>query len=171
MSSDLAGAAELQWTQPKWSKRVYELRAGDALLATLEYPSSWKSHAHVRFGDDVFLIKPEGFFETRYTIRATADGEPIASGKNTFGSKSEVQFANGRSFKVMQKGFWRPEWQVVAPDNAVLLSQTRAKGIFRSNAIVTLSPAAAQYPEIRMLLPLVHYLRLGAERAAAAAAT
>lgn len=104
MTSGFEAATELQW-KPKWTKRVYELRAGDELLATLEFPSSWKSHAQVRFGDDVFLIRPEGFFETRYSIRADANSEPIAAGKSGFGTKSDVQFANGRSFKVQQKGF------------------------------------------------------------------
>lgn len=160
---------ELTWSEVKGKKRTHELFANGQTIATITYPSIWKSDAHVTIADQSFVIRSEGWLG-RIVARDAVTNDEIARVHQTVMSRSEIRFAKGEVFKVRTKGFWSMTWEFVAPDDTVILSIEPIKGWLRSQSKVVVHDAAAKYPEVRVLLPLAWHMRLAAQAAGAAAA-
>ena len=158
-------AAELVWDQPKWSRRYYELRAGEERIAIMQYPSMWRSEAHVAFGEDKFVIAPAGFWETRLVVRTVDTNTGIAATRSSWRGMREIVFTNGRSFKFQPRGILQTSWVFIPTGNDEILTIRKHPRSFHAGARITLSTAAAQYPEIRVLLALGFHLMLMAQSA------
>ena len=55
---------KLEWVQPSAWKMQYELRAGDELIATLRFRSSFGSFATAESADGCWTFKRVGFWQT-----------------------------------------------------------------------------------------------------------
>ena len=88
---------ELEWVQPSAWKMEYELRAGDELIATLRFRSSFGSFGTGESADGCWTFKRVGFWQTRVTIRGCGSDMDIAMFKNnTWSGGGTLELPDGR---------------------------------------------------------------------------
>jgi hypothetical protein len=154
----------LRWVQPKWSQRRYELRAGERVIAQLEYRGTWRPIPYIVFDSEELTVRTTGFWKSKTAIMH-GDRE-IAQVQRT-GSKAVVSFMSGRSFTWRRKGFWSTSYLFVAPDNEEILIFKYLPRLRRLEGSVQVSPSGAKYPEVRILTVLGWYLMLAGAHTAA----
>ena len=160
---------EVQWRQPHWNKRFWELvDNGGKVIATLEHPSVWKRVYRVAFGDRILTFRSVGFWQSKIAVRDEATGVDVAEYRGVFGNA--LGFKTGRVFRWQRRGFWKSAYYFTAADNEDVLTFKRAPRAFRTGAIVIISPSAFKYPEVLVLLAFGFYLMIQAAQQAAAAA-
>jgi hypothetical protein len=157
------GGEELQWVKPKWTRPEFELRAGDAVVATLRWTGG--SRAEGTWAGGQYRFSREGWFRPRILVRRAAPedtGEPLA----TFAYRGAIlSLPDGRSFRWAKPKRWTAE-RVWLDGAATELIRFRPQ---RAGAVVTMQPRAATLPELAMLLLLGQYLfGLAAQDAVAA---
>jgi hypothetical protein len=161
---------ELRWVQPKWNRRCYELKEGEAVVAQLEF-RTWKSVPHIILdGGEELTIRSRNFWRTKTAIMRGADQE-IALYQRRTGGKNELTFVSGRTFIWKRNSIWSSSYTFIAADNEELMKFKTVSRLARSEASVTLSPGSDKYPETRLLMAFGWYLMLAEAQAAAAAAT
>lgn len=161
----------MQWQQPRWNKRYWELAGDDGkVIATLEQPSVWKREGRVVYEGRVLTFRSVGFWQTKMAVRDDATGVDIAEYRK--GSAPAITFKTSRIFYWRRKGLWRSSYSFTATDNEDVVTFTsRSSGFFRSGASVTLSSASYKYPEVPVLLTFGWWLMLLAAAQSAAAAS
>jgi hypothetical protein len=141
--------AELLWVKPKWSRLRFELRAGDEVVATLEWTRG--SRALARWGDFQYQFSRQGWLRPRILVRsaaATDAAEPIATFLPRGGT---LTLPDGRPF-VWKKPKRLTREQIWVDDAATEL--VRFHPAKRSTVEVTVQPEAAQQPELPLLILL-----------------
>jgi len=162
---------DLVWTQPNAFKEEYELRAQDALLATLKFRSAFGSLAVAETGNGCWTFKRVGFFSTRVSIRACDTETDMASFKNnTWSGGGTLEFPNGRSYRA-STNFWQTRLELVSEYDQVVLSYSDIGGFFRRTASVQIESFASKIEELPMMVTLSWYLVVMMQRDSAAAAT
>lgn len=148
---------ELKWTQPRASKKEYQLRAGDEVLATLHFPSSWRSMASAKHGDDCWTFKEAGHFWTHVDVRRCGDERVITSFKfKHWDTDGTLETPGGRSFR-LRTNFWLDKSRFETESGEALVA-FKAGGYCRYNAEVEIRPQAANLTELPLLLCLGWYL-------------
>jgi len=106
-----------------WSKiscnRQYELRRDGAVVGRLTRPSVWSQKFEAETPEGRWTFRRSGFWRNHAEI-VDASGQVIASGKLGYGG-GVLTFADGQSFQVTNKGWWRPVWTVATDDGQPLL--------------------------------------------------
>src|SRR4029078_872051 len=91
------GTRELEWTQARALKMQYELRAGNEVVVTLRFRSSFGFFATAESADGCWTFKRVGFFQTKVTIRAcTEDKEIAVFMNNTWSGGGTLELHDGR---------------------------------------------------------------------------
>jgi len=152
-----------------WSKiphgRGYQLKLNDELVGTLRHPSFWSSSFVADTQDGCWTFRRAGFLGTAAEIVNPASEQVIATFKSSWGGGGTLTFADGQTFQLQCKGWWRPLWSATTEsDQPVLHLHTREKTVEL--------PAGAAVPESRLsLLIMFAWSRvLQAEEYAASAA-
>lgn len=95
----VATAEELSWQQPSAMHRVYELRAGDAHVATLSFRSDWGSQATAESADGCWTFKRVGFWQSRVTVRQCENADDLATFRhNTWTGGGTLTRTDGRAY-------------------------------------------------------------------------
>ena len=155
---------ELQWVKPKWTRREFELRGGDAVVATLRWTRGSRAEGAFASGDEYRFYR-EGWLRPRILIHRAAGertDEPVATLAARNGTLS---FPDGRSFRWGKPRRWTNERIWLDDAGAELVRFSPQRGGVR----VRLQPGAAALPEGPLLLLLGQYLLVLAEQDAAAA--
>jgi hypothetical protein len=171
---EVAGQS-LKWTQPSTFKKVFELRAGDEVVATLKFRSALGSFATGESADGAWTFKRVGFFQTRVSIRESGSETELASFKDkTWTSGGTLTLADGRVFYATTN-FWNSK-VALQDDQHVELIRFTNSGLLHLSSIVEIRPTAGQMPELSWLILLGWYVCIkmsddssGAIAAAAAA--
>ena len=158
---------QLQWVQPHWKHRKYELRDGEEVIARVEHRGSWKPRIFIILDQEELELRSRGAFRPETQIMR--GDQPIANFVQHGASKNEITFMTGRRFRWTRKGIWSPTYTFSAPDNEVLMTFKNVNRFFRSEATVGLSPGSEKYPETRLLMAFGWYLMLASNKAATAA--
>jgi hypothetical protein len=162
LSSAISGG--LAWSKIPHS-RDHALTANGQVVGALRRPSVWSSNFDAETQDGRWTFRRGGFLGTGSEIVDTASQQHIAAFKSAWGGRGTLTFADGQTFHVECKGWWRPVW-TVADENGqpVLHLHTRERTVDL--------PAAAAVPEstVSLLIMFVWYRVLQAEEDAASAA-
>jgi hypothetical protein len=160
---DIAGQ-EMQWVKPKWTRREFELRSGDAAVATLRWTGGSRAEGAYAGGDG-YHFQREGWLRQRILIHQTV-GEHTDEPFATFASRGgTLSLQDGRAFRWGKPRRWTNERVWFDDAGAELVRFSPRRG----GAAVTLQPGAAALPELPLLLLLGQYLLvLAADDAAAA---
>ncbi len=171
-----AAGNELKWEQPPMFAREYELneQAGIAPLATLQWVATFGTRAIATGNGRTYTYEREGFLNQRIAIREgdSKGGEPLAVFKPSWNGTGTLTFANGRVFHWKSTNIWQSEWKWVTPDEGEIMHFARdrkLKRMLRSEAKMMLHPAAADFPEVEVLVSLGWYLLLLRDQDAASA--
>jgi hypothetical protein len=154
----------LVWVKPKWSKLQFELRVGDAGVATLDWIRG--SRALAQWGESRYHFSRQGWLRPHIFVRvAPIEGanEPLAIMNYRSGV---LTLADGRAFSWEKpKRFTRARiW--VDSLGAELVHFRPAR---RSLVAVAAQPEAIRQPELPLLILLGQYLIVLARRDAEAA--
>jgi len=154
--ADLAGSP-LAWTQPSALAMEYELRAGDALAATLAFRSAFGSFATATSRDGTWTFKRVGFWRTRVTVRGADDAAELATFRNnTWKNGGTLTLPDGRQLRATTN-FWKTNLEFL-DDAGASLMRVKSRGLVRMAADVELDPRALAVPEMRWVLLLGCYL-------------
>ena len=148
---------ELKWVQPSAWKMQYELRAGDELIATLRFRSSFGSFATAESADGCWTFKRVGFWQTRATIRGCESEVDIAMFKNnTWSGGGTVELVGGQQY-LATTNFWQTnlEFKTEAGETLVRLNPG---GLVHLSAKVDIRPNAAGVPELPWVVMFGWYL-------------
>ena len=157
---DFAGNTELIWTQPKAMKMAYDLRAGDEVVATLEFRNSFGSFATGASADGRWTFKRQGFFRPTVTVRVEGSETDLAVFKDrTWTGGGTIEFPDGRHLLV-STNFWHTRYEIVTDTESPLVSFRRTAGVFHLSSAMTIHPAAADLPDLAWLGILGWYLKI-----------
>ncbi|GHO47966.1 hypothetical protein [Ktedonospora formicarum] len=155
----------LEWKQPNIFQRVYELRVGDEVLATLAKQGVFKSAYDAWTPEGQWTIRREGFWQKDFAVLDT-QGNTIANGHTRMSGKAELWTASGNGYQWKNTNFWGTQWEWRNLEGMSLIA------FHKKN--VTILPAATDVPDLVLLAILARYLKIiqdDANAAATAAAT
>ncbi len=159
----------LQWMQPSAWREAYELRAGDDLVATLRFRSTFGSFATAETAGDCWTFKRVGFWKTRVTVRLCEAGEDLAVfHNNTWDGGGTLELADGRRY-LASTNFWQTRYELQTEAGDPLL-RFDIGGVFRQSAGVIVEPAAVRLAELPLLITLGWYLAVMMHQDSSAAA-
>ncbi len=148
---------ELEWGQPSAWKMEYELRAGDELIATLRFRSSFGSFATAESADGCWTFKRVGFWQTRVTIRGCGSDMDLAMFKNnTWSGGGTVELPDGRKI-LATTNLWRTNFEFKTEAGETLI-RFKTGGLVHLSAKVEIQPDAAGVPELRWVVMFGWYL-------------
>lgn len=165
---------ELRWRQPEASRRRYTLqREGvDTPLAILDWRSLWGTFATATVGETAWTFKRTGFLRPRVTVRLAGGDDDLATFEANWHGGGILSIAGGATFDWKVANFWHSQWDWWDTSGAELLHFANKQGFVRQEAVVAISPDAAQLPDLELLTALGWYLLiLAANDGAATAAT
>jgi hypothetical protein len=160
---------ELKWTQPRFLKMNYELQAGEALAATLNFRSSFGSLATGESADGCWTFKRAGFFQPRVTIRVCGNETDIAVFRNnTWSGGGTLELPDGRKV-LATTNMWQTNLEFKTESGETLV-RFKSAGVIHLAAIVEIQQQAIGLAELPWLVMLGWYLIVMMNNDAAAAA-
>jgi hypothetical protein len=161
---------ELKWVQPHALKMEYELRAGDMVVATLHFRSSFGSFAAATSADGTWTFKRVGFWQTRATIRAIGSETDLAIFKNnTWSGGGTLELLDGRKYPA-NTNFWLTQYEFRTEKDVPLISYRNIGGILHLSSMTEILPPAKEIPEMPWMVLLGWYLTVMMRMDSAAAA-
>ncbi len=121
LSSSSAISGGLTWTKIPHS-RNYELKLNGEAVGTLLRPGWFETSflAETQYGQWTF--RRGGCFGGGAQIIDTVSKQQIATCKCSWGTGGgTLTFADGETFELAQKGWWRPVWSVMGADGQPVL--------------------------------------------------
>src|SRR6266850_1503326 len=147
----------------------YELRAGDELIATLRFRSSFGSFATAESPDGCWTFKRVGFWQTRVTIRTCENDTELATFRNnTWTGGGTLELPDGRTFRATTN-LWQSKREFKDGSDDVLI-QLAGRGVAHLSATVEIRPSALRMPELPWMVMLGWYLIVMMSHDAAAGA-
>ena len=145
---------EIYWEKTAIFASKYQLIAGNELLATLDV-ASWGKDATAEAAEGVVTIQSEGFFSTTYHIYGGSTELAVFT-PDWGGSTGELRFVDGRTLIWDRAGFLTGiyVWKDVANNDLMSFQSSFGGG----KLYVTVSPMAADIPELSLLAILGRYL-------------
>jgi len=153
-----------------WSKisrgRSYELKLNGEVVGTLQRRSFWSSNFEAETQSGRWMFRRGSWLGSGAQIVDFVSQKQIATFKSCWGGGGgTLTFADGQTFQLECKGWWRPVWTVITQSGENLLR------LHRREKSVEL-PTATKVPDSRlaMLIMFTWYRVLQSEEDASAAA-
>lgn len=159
MVKEIAGhiGQELKWVQPRAWKMEYELRAGNELVATLRFRSSFGSFATAESADGCWTFKRVGFWQTKATIRGCGSDTDIATFKNnTWSGGGTLELSDGPKI-LATTNVWQTNFEFKSEAGETLV-RFKPGGFVHLSATVEIKPDAAGMAELPLIVMLGWYL-------------
>lgn len=151
--------------QPKAMERSFALRAGDELVGTLEFRSSFGSLALARTAEASWTFKRVGSFSPRATARLEgSERDLVVYTPRWLGQSGEIALESGERLRFASTGFWGTRFALSDAAGTTLATfgpepeAHRFTDLFRAQAIVGVDPAASARPDLGLLLLFGWYL-------------
>lgn len=148
--------AQLAWKQSPAQPRHYELRAGEDLIAELDFLKAFGTLARGRAGERSWTFKRAGFLSPIVTARVEGAGDDCAIYHPNFSSsQGQLRLADGRNFELRLGGVWSRQ---------ALLVDNERREVFRIHLKgdpslgSTVEVRLPGTPEIELLLLLAWYV-------------
>jgi hypothetical protein len=152
-----------------WSKlprnRGYELKLNGDVVGRLHRPSCWSTKFLADTQNGRWRFRRSGFLGTGSEILDLASEHQIATFKSAWGNGGALTFADGQTFQLGCKGWWRPVWTVTTGGG-----QPVARLHVREKTVELETGAAVPENRWSLLILFAWYRVLQAEEDAAAAA-
>jgi len=167
---------DLQWIQPSAFKMEYELQAGDAVVATLNFRSSFGSFATASNAEGSWTFKRIGFWQSKASVRLSGSDSDLAVFRNnTWSGGGALEFPDGREYPA-NTNFWATQYEFKTKAGEPLISYKKIGGMLHMSSGVEIHPLAKNIPELSWMVPFGWYLTVmmymdSAASAAAASAT
>jgi len=150
----------LKWVQPNGTRLEYELRAGDEVIATLRFRSSFGSFATATCAEGTWTFKRVGFFHTKDTIREHESATDLAFFENnTWKGGGTLQFPDGRKYPA-NTNFWSTHYEFTMDSGEPLISYSKIGGFLHMSSATEIHPIAKNIPEMPWMVMLGWYLTL-----------
>src|SRR5262245_22907891 len=101
----------LRWTRPAVFSRLYELRSGEEVVATLEYPGLLTSRAAASIDGVNYLLQRTGFMRKTITVRGTPEGSVFGVLEQGWGGGGSLRLASGAVYEWSKGNFWGTTWR------------------------------------------------------------
>lgn len=168
MTSTTAAHTELEWIQPTWRERQFELRSQDRPVALLTFPKWYAMEARHIMGKDSWDIYQPRFFSQEVAIRQTGCELPFAKYLPEFWrSSGTLELPKGRRLSITCR-IWKNRYEVTREDGSLVFVLDN-KGLLRQAGKMMLEKGETETKEFPWLTGLVWYLQLLRRRHAAAA--
>ncbi|MDX1583549.1 MAG: hypothetical protein R3338_08115 [Thermoanaerobaculia bacterium] len=100
---------ELKWVHPDVEKRYYELRAGEEIVATLEWDSPDGSVAIAKTSTGSWSLRRLGFLNPHVVALETGSGSQVFRFDATMSGGGLAQASDGHHYR-WYATLWRAEW-------------------------------------------------------------
>jgi hypothetical protein len=146
--------------KPKWSRREFELRSGDAVLGTLV----WKrgSRALAELGESRYSFERKGWLNSRITVQRDSSSQEMVEPLATFSPHGGIlSVSDGRRYvwkkpqSTSASRRWTRERVWIDEPGAELVRFHPAK---HSSVEVTIPPETSPQPDLPLLILLGQYL-------------
>lgn len=155
----------LNWTQPKATHQLFELKSKDDLFGTLKFPKSVGSLAEAETLQGKWTFKRVGFFTTKITVRKTGEENDLAVFKpNLMASSGSLEFSDGKKFQWQAANFWQTKFEFSETDGETIVTfrsgteDHKLKDWFKTQARVEISEQKTDLPELSIMVLLGWYL-------------
>ncbi|HEV2718253.1 MAG TPA: hypothetical protein VGU64_23510 [Terriglobales bacterium] len=153
----------LTWS--KVSHQDYELKVNGKVVGTLHRPSFWSSTVLAETQSGCWTFRRHGWLGAGAQILDSNSQQEIATFKSSWSGAGTLAFADGQTFHLECKGWWRPVWSVIAQTGETLLRlHTREK------EVEVTAQSAVTDSRLSLLIMFTWYRVLQAEEDAAATA-
>jgi hypothetical protein len=150
----------LRWTPVADSPRSFELRAGDALLARLDFPHSAGSLGHATTASGTYSLKRGGFLVPHVTIRTNPEGPDLARLTAHFGT-ALLDVDGKNTYRLHRAGLLVPAWQVTDFAATPLVDiEPVADGRRLAGGLATVSAVGRGSPDLLLILVVAWYFIL-----------
>lgn len=147
----------LHWSQPRSFQRTFELRAGETLVATLVFPSTWETLATARTAESTWTLQRNGWCRPQSTVRREGHSDNLAVFESRiWSSGGTLTCRDGRTIEVITN-FWQTKIEFVSGRDDVLF-RYHTEGTLRCEARVEWTPAGRGFDEWPWLLCFGWYL-------------
>ena len=164
LSPSAAISGGLTWAKIPHS-RDYELKLNGEAVGTLRRPGWFSSSFLAETQAGNWTFRRGGCLGSGARILDSASLQPIATLKSSWGSGGTLTFADGQTFHLKCKGWWRPVWSVIANSGETLLQLHR-----REKTVEVQEGSAVPASRLTLLIMFTWYRILQAEEDAASAA-
>jgi hypothetical protein len=163
LSSSSAISGGLTWSKIPHS-RDYELRMSGEAIGILRRPGWFSSSFLAETQAGNWTLRRSGW-GIGAQILDTDSQQPIATLKSSWGSGGMLTFADGQTFHLKCKGWWRPVWSVIASSGETLLQLHR-----REKTVEVPTGSAVPDSRLALLIMFTWYRVLQTEEDAASTA-
>jgi len=147
----------LEWTKPSALTMQYELRAGDAIVATLGFRSSFGSFATGQSAEGCWTFKRVGFWQTRVTVRECNGEKEVGQFRNNiWKGGGGLELPDGRRF-LATTNIWQSKLEFQDESGAPLI-QLKSRGVIHEAAAVEIPPPRIEIPELSLMVLLAWYV-------------
>ena len=146
----------MRWIRPVADKQSYELRAGDTLLARLEWAGRVGSLAHATTADQTWTLKRGGFLQPHVTVR-DAGGQDRAR-LSMHLSAGTLEVPGGGAYRFRRAGLLVPAWQFWDPAGRQIVHiEPVAERTRLSGGLIQVDPEFAKHPVLPLLVTVGWY--------------
>jgi hypothetical protein len=162
---------ELQWVQPSFFKRMYELRSGDIVVAKMEWAKFLGMAVKAESADGCWMFDQKGLWKSQITAKKCDQDEALMTvEEERFKRTQKLTLSDGRHV-TLKSNFWRTTF-TLETDTHEPMAIVRKHGLFSTKFDVELRRKGTSFREFPWLVLLMWYLVLVAiRRARAHAAT
>jgi hypothetical protein len=150
-------ASALRWLREGDRPLRFSLRAGDQLLARLDWQKESGSLAVAQTHEGTWQLKRAGFLNPQVTARRPGQAQAAAR-LSVHLNYHAIEIPGGRTYRFHRAGVLLPAWKVTDPDGAeVLHIEPVREGRALTAGAVLAPPAATGRPEFLLLVAIAWY--------------
>lgn len=125
-----AVSRSLTWSKVSCKQQHHELKLNGEIVGSLKKSSFWSSEFEAETQAGQWIFHRGGFCGTGATIVDAVSKQIIATSKSSWGGRGTLTFADGQTFLVECKGWWRQVWSMLTESGQpVLQIHTREKTV------------------------------------------
>jgi len=148
---------ELEWIQPRATKRDFELRAGGETIGTMSFRSFFGSFATAQMPEGSWTFKRVGFWKPLVTIRPAGSEDGIAAFANNWTAGGTLELKDGRRYRA-NTNLWMTSYEFTDEQGEALVRFVNVRGVAHLTGKVEITPAGAKLAETAWLVALGWYL-------------
>jgi hypothetical protein len=151
------GTRSLEWVQPQWTKRSYELRAAGVTVASLRFTGTLKEEAHATTGGTSYRFNHSGFIHRKIAIVRSPFDQEIGSMALRWNGTGTVSLIDGRSYELTRPSMWRNIWRILDPRGEEVARINLRSSMARNQGQVVLKGEIGKDAMLDMVLVLAWY--------------
>jgi hypothetical protein len=119
----------LRWVQPRAFHHIYELRAGEQPVGSLQFERDFSSAATAKLAAWVWNFEREGFWSQRIRVRQADSTSDLAEFRQDWRGNGVLTLADGSSVAWKCQNFWGSEWAFLTPSDQVMVGFKNESGL------------------------------------------